>query len=136
MNRRRFLQSALCLLPLPAFARAASLWLPKEKAFVPLTMEIVHQEAALTAPQPWPHSLFYNVSPTRGGFATVTVSPFPDNAPGWTQFVATEDGVTGVLPEHRWFEGYIHIGASQFVHRAHDLRDRLFPIKPAPSPVL
>lgn len=33
MNRRAFLTRTLAFLPVPAFARVASLWLPKERPF-------------------------------------------------------------------------------------------------------
>lgn len=42
MNRRGFLTTCASLLPLPAFVRAASLWLPPERAWIVRPEIILH----------------------------------------------------------------------------------------------
>jgi hypothetical protein len=55
VNRRRFLGALVALLPVPAFVKASSLWLPPERPRVqPLTFETIERAMARAAAQGFP----------------------------------------------------------------------------------
>lgn len=47
MNRRHFLKLVASLLPVPAFVKASSLWLPEERIYVPRADDMAAMEQIL-----------------------------------------------------------------------------------------
>jgi hypothetical protein len=91
VNRRGFLLRAASLLPVPAFVRAASLWLPPERPFVvPDTRIFIHRSPYFRDDAPWgigrPDGEDYHVWLPKDAFLKMRGSDLP----GSTVFVDDE----------------------------------------------